>query len=517
MLSASAAYQAAVTADARRTLLRVVVDISDPDLVFGAITYSGVSSSVCIPGQIEDKVFTLEPYGTLETDRWILDGTMQIFPDSPAQLTGQAGFIGDVLCGEDGTFSPPVWVQISFENVSILQACSVYFPTAAYDGVPDTFTVEVMQGGTAYYTKSFTGNTESDINLDGFTVMNPDAIKVTVSKWSRGDRRLRVIEIVPGVYERWDSGDLAEFNIVQQANFSCLALPYGTCNLSMDNLDRRFEPRNKSGIFQSIEERQNIDVEIGMDLPNGTKEYLRVGRFYQAAGGWKTGNNGITMQWALVDIIGLLADRQYLPPSTLPTTLSGWVASLVSQLGPNFANRYIVDPDYASVSITANSAADVSGKSCGEILRMACMAAGVFPRADSATGKLAAEPFWSQGGLLDLDNLNDYPVMRANSDLAAIIFTLYDGTDNGTEYVVSGNATASSNTVAVQNPFIHNQQQALTAARMILSTYGGNQLETTGRGNPTSEIGDVDTVQLDQSTATAGRRMQQSFQFSSSV
>ena len=516
MLSSSPAFQAAVVADSRKTLLRVIVDISDPDLVFGAITYSGIASDVCVPGQVEDKVFQLVPYGTLETDRWILDGTMQIFPDSPSQLREQAGFIGDVLSGPDGTYETPVWVGIQFENVSILQACSVYFPTAEYDGVPDTFTVEVKQGGTAYYTKTFTGNTESTFHLDGFTVMNPDAIRVTVSKWSRADRRLRVVEIVPGIYEEWDDGALAEFNVVQQANFSCLALPYGTCELSMDNLNRRFEPRSKDGVFQSIEERQNIDVSIGMALPDGSLEYLRVGRFYQAAGGWKTGDNGITMKWSLVDIIGLLADRQYLPPATLPTTLEGWVASITAQLGENFAERYLVASEYAALPLTA-SMEGVTGKSCGEILRMACMATGTFPRADSYTGKLAVEPYWNQGGLLDLDNLSSYPVIKANDDIAALIFTLYDGTEDGTEYVVSGNSTASNNTVAIQNPFIHDQAAALTAARLILSTYGGNQLETTGRGNPASEIGDVDTVQLSESAATTGRRMSQSFSFSSGV
>lgn len=516
MLSSSPAFQAAVVADSRKTLLRVIVDISDPDLVFGAITYSGIASDVCVPGQVEDKVFQLVPYGTLETDRWILDGTMQIFPDSPSQLREQAGFIGDVLSRADGTYEAPVWVGIQFENVSILQACSVYFPTAEYDGVPDTFTVEVKQGGTAYYTKTFTGNTESTFHLDGFTVMNPDAIRVTVSKWIRADRRLRVVEIVPGIYEEWDDGALAEFNVVQQANFSCLALPYGTCELSMDNLDRRFEPRNKSGVFLSLEERQNIDVEIGMALPDGTREYLRVGRFYQAAGGWKTGDNGITMKWSLVDIIGLLADRQYLPPATLPTTLEGWVASITAQLGENFAERYLVASEYAALPLTA-SMEGVTGKSCGEILRMACMATGTFPRADSYTGKLAVEPYWNQGGLLDLDNLSSYPVIKANDDIAALIFTLYDGTEDGTEYVVSGNSTASNNTVAIQNPFIHDQAAALTAARQVLATYGGNQLETTGRGNPASEVGDVDTVQLSESAATTGRRMSQSFSFSSGV
>jgi hypothetical protein len=46
-----------------------------------------------------------------------------------------------------------------------------------------------------------------------------------------------------------------------------------------------------------------------------------------------------------------------------------------------------------------------------------------------------------------------------------------------------------------------------------LSQYGGIKLETVGRGDPSSEIGDVDTVWLNESNATTGRRMEQSFSF----
>lgn len=515
MISSTSAYQEAIVADTRRIYLKVIVDISDPDLVFGAITYSGIASDVCVPGQVEDKVFQLVPYGTLETDRWILDGTMQIFPDSPSQLREQAGFIGDVLSGEDGTYETPVWVEIQFENVSILQACSVYFPTAEYDGVPDTFKVEIFQGGTAYYTKNFTGNTESTFHLDGFTVMNPDAIRVTVSKWSRSDRRLRVVEIVPGVYEDWTGDMIASFSVKHQGDVSCMTLPYSTCSIKMDNLSRRFEPRSKDGIFQSIEERQNVDVQMGVRLEDGTDEYKRLGRFFQYSGGWKTGDNGITMQWSLVDIVGLLQSREFIPPSSLPTTLSGWVSALVAQLGENFEDMYSVDPNYSNILAGVNSPDDVLGMKCGDILRYVCMATGTWPRADAETGKLAVEPLWNQGNKITLDNLQSYPTIKANEDVAALIFKLNDGND--TQYIVSGNSTASSETKSIQNPFIKTEEQALTAAKMILATYGGNRIETTGRGDMTSEIGDVDTVWLDESSATTARRIQQTFALNDGV
>ena len=513
MIQSSEAYRAAVTGDSRRMLLRAVIDIIDPDITYTTPTSSG-QAPFSQPGQLYDKVMEISPnYATLERNRWLLDGSFLIYPDN-YQGSGQQGFAGDVLSGDDGTFTAPPWVQLNFSNVSILQACSVYFPGADFDGVPDTFTVEVIQGGTAYFTQTVTGNREEWAAFDGFTVQNPDCIKITVSKWSLPGRRMRIPEIIPGLYEAWTGDMIAAFTVTQQANFACLALPYGTCTLSMDNLDRRFEPRSKDGVFQSIEERQGITVSIGPRLPDGTAEYKQVGVYYQAAGGWTTGDNGLTMTWDLVDIVGLIADREYIPPSSLPTTLGAWVGSIVAQLGTNFVNRYTVDPNYSGQALTC-ALADVQGQKCGQILMWACMATGTFPRADNSTGNLAVEPFWSQGNKLDLDNLNTYPIMKANGDLGSIIFTLNDG--NQTQYVVGGTSAASPDTVSVQNPFIKTQAQALTAARMILSTYGGNQLETTGRGDPSSEIGDVDTVWLNESSATTGRRQSQTFQFQDGV
>lgn len=515
MIKSGEAYRAAITGDARRVLLRAVIDIISPDIVFGAGETSGQIPWSKLE-QLHDKVFgNPTKYATLERDRWALDGTWDLLPDDPTQTVGQMGYIGNVLSGADGTFATPPWMELQFSGVSVLQACSVYFPDNDYDGLPEDFTVEVKQGGTAYHTRTYTGNTAASVALEGFTVHDPDAIRVTVTKWSRPSRRMRVVEIVPGVYEEWDGGMIAEFSVKQQGNIAATALPYGTCTLKIDNLSRRFEPRSKNGLFQSIEERQGIDISLGVRLADGTDEYKRLGIFYQYSGGWRTGDNGLTMQWNLVDIIGLLANREFLTPSTLPTTLGGWIGALAAQLGVNFKDRWHVDPDYTALPVTVRTAEDVLGKKCGDILRWVCQATGTWPRADASTGDLTAEPLWSEGNRVTLDNLNSYPTMKANGDVAALIFTINDGAD--TKYIVSGNATSSSETVSIDNPFIKTEAQALAAARLILSTYGGNVLDLTGRGDPSSEIGDVETVWLDESQATTARLTMQTFQFSDGV
>lgn len=515
MLEMTDGFRSAIVGDVRQMFIKAMLELIDPDIVYQASNGSG-AAPWSKPEQLYDKVMATDSrYSTLEPGRWPLDGTMLLIPDDPTQVVGEVGHVGDEMCGEDGVFSTEVYAELKFSNVSILQACSIYFSTDSIDGIPVDFRVSILSGENVVYTKEYTGNTSTSVSVDGFTVYDPTAIRVYVTKWSIGRRRIRIPEIIPGLYEEWTEDMLASLDVQMRGNFACLALPYGVCTLRMDNLDRRFEPRNKSGIFQSIEERQGIPIALGVKLADGTVEWKRLGVFYQANGGWKTGDNAMTMMWELVDIVGLIAEREFIAPAKLPTTLSGWVAAVVAQLGVNFENKWHVDPDYANVSVTVNSVDDVNGKHCGDILRWACMASGTWPRADAETGFLTAEPFWSQGNKYDLDNMTVYPVMKANDDLAALIFKLYDGND--TTYVVSGNATSSSKTLTVSNPFIHTEAQALTASRQILSQYGGIKLELTGRGDPSSEIGDVDTVWLNESTATTGRRMEQSFGFSNGV
>ena len=512
MIQTNKAYEAAVTGTTRMTLLRTMLEIISPDIVYGE-TETSPEAAWSRKAQLKDRVFTRSRYATLERGRWRLDGSWKLLPATIPEKDS-VGYVSRVVSGEDGSFFPQPWVEMQFTGVDVLQACSVVFSEDSADGVAEDFTVEVKSGGTSYHTVSFTGNREARVDLSQFTVNYPDAIRVTVSKWSLPGRRMRAVEIFPGLFEEWDNSILASFQIRQQANFSGLSLPYGTCVLRMDNRSRRFEPRSKTGVFQSIEERQGLDISIGVRLEDGTVHYVPAGTYYQYSGGWKTGDNDTTMEWELVDIVGLLAQREYIAPTQLPTTLEGWAASFVGQLGAGFAEEHMVDPDYGRMELICDRDS-IQGKTCGDMMRWAAMASGTWVRADAETGKLAFEPLWSQGNKMTLENMETYPTMRANEDLAAIVFTLADG--ENTQYIVSGNATASSKTVAVKNPFIHTQEQALTAARMILATYGGNKLETVGRGDPSSEIGDVDTVWLDESSATTGRRMSQSFVFRDGV
>jgi hypothetical protein len=511
VIEQTAAYKRAITGDTRKILLKAVVYIVDPDITFGEANSSG-AILWCNLEQLHDKEMTIDYFTTLEHNRWILDETSEFLPDDPDDASGQIGFVSDAVCDNDGVFDPPVFVEEAFNNVSILQACSVYFPTEDYDGVPSDFTVDIKSGGKVYFSKSFTGNMENKIVIEGFTVNSPDAICVTIEKWNMPGRRARIAEIIPGLYEEWDEGTMSQFNVVQQGDVSCLKIPYGTCTINTDNTEGRYDPLNKNSVFQSIEERQGIDISIGVETDDGN-EWKHVGVYYVKENGWSTADSGMTMQWSTVDILGMLQNLVYSAPETLPTTLNEWLKSIVRQLGTTFENRCCTDQDYGDLPVSVESADDVNGQACGDILLWLCQATGTWPRADAETGYLAAEPLWNQGNKLDLDNMTARPTMKANDSVSSVVFTFPDDT----QYAVSGNSASSSTTKSIKNPFIRTEAQADSAAKMILSACGGNQYEIIGRGDPSSEIGDVDTVWLNESSAFTGRRIYQAFSFNNGV
>lgn len=510
MQARSAAYKEAVVGDAREVALLAVVDVIDPDMEQGAVSGPPQDADVSRPDQLWDKKFEATAnYASLEPCRWLLDGGTGLLPDDLDDTPDwEAGMVGLELSGPGGVFETPQFAQIDFSGVHILQACSVAFSDRPEDGVAEDFVVEVLGGGAAYARREVAGNHDALVPITGFKVIDPDAIRVTVTRWTLPGRRMRVVEIVPGIYEEW-SEEISGLALKQQADITCRTLPYGTSSIVLDNQSRRFDPRNKNGVFQMIEERQGVELYMRVRLPDRSWERKMLGVYYQYSGGWRTSENAPTIKWDLVDIIGLISGRMYLHPEgePLPTTLQGWLEALAGQLGKNFRHRVRVDLEYAALPVTATKEA-IDGLTCGAILLDVCMATGTFPRADASTGYLTAEPVWNEGNKITLDNLNSYPAMSANEDAAAV-------TVNG--YTVPGNDPAAGKTIEVNNPFISTDAQKLALAKTILSTCGGDRIELTGRGDPAGEIGDLDVVWLDEETAVCARRILQDLSFSGGV
>lgn len=162
MINTSDAYKAAVVAETRRIRVRVPIRVQDPDLRYGDVVATS-SAPVSKPEQLhDDEMEPSDSYASLEEGRWVLDGSMDILEDNYG-YSGQVGYVSGEICGEEGIFATPQSVTLEISGVDTLQSCIVFFPGGELDGVAEDFSVSIIQGGTAYYTEDFAGNTSAKV------------------------------------------------------------------------------------------------------------------------------------------------------------------------------------------------------------------------------------------------------------------------------------------------------------------------------------------------------------------
>jgi len=500
LISTSNDYKTAIDAPSRRVVPNAVIDLTDPDLDVTSVS-GDLASTYSFTAQIADKDMTFSGavYATLETSRWILDGSQSIMPDTPSTRDGEQGVIGDTLSGSDGTLNKMLTVE--FNDVELLQAVTVSATGVPADGRPTQLTLGVYSNSVLMHTETATLD-GSSLVFEGFTVTQPDKIVLTVDKWSLPGRRFRFVEFLPGHIETWGADRIYKFDVIRKCDISNLTLPFASATLEIDNTNKRFDPMNKDGMFLTLTARQPVTMSMGVEIADSF-EYVQSGIYYLNDKGWKTQNSGMTMQFDMVDIVGLLANRKYVL-GTMPSTLEGWISDIVSQLGTTFTGHYIIDDSLGTTALSC-SADDVEDISCGDLLRYLCQAVGAFPMSDPATGYLHITKINNAvRRQITLRSQNAVPGSSANQDIAFLAFKV-----NGTDYNIPGTEEIGGQTVSIENPFITTLIGADLASQAILPQYGGNALSVNWRGDMSVDPGDIEIVEIYPDNLTAARVVEQ--------
>ena len=511
MIPTSSEYKTAIDAPTRRIIPKCMIDLADPDLVVTSVT-GDVDSTYSFTDQLADKdmEYSGSMYVSGEPSRWVLDGSQKIMPSTPSTRTGEQGIWGDELSDGDGEFTSAT-ITIQMTGVDTLQMVTVAGTGRAVDGYPTNMTLTIYSGVLELYTT--TEDCDGFVHhFGGFTVTQPTTLVLTINGWSLPDRRFRLIEFLPGMLEAWGGETIYSMNIIQRADFSNLTIPYATANLSINNTDHRFDPANKESIFKSVVARQPIPLWYGVEH-DGTVEYVPCGVYYQQNEGWQIQNDGLTINWNLIDIIGILADRHYesfpkpddeqiydtslTPPQwvwitpPLNKTLKQWIENIVGNLTPELATHWVVDDSVGNPYLQCEWS-EIQDLTCGDILRFCCQATNSYPVSDPVTGYLTIKPLDSTPTRkTTLRTQNSIAGSESNTDIAFLNFDI-----GGTQYSVAGTEEISDKTVNIQNPFIKTTMDAVSAAQLIITQYGGNILNVASRGDPSRQIGDVETLEL---------------------
>ena len=196
-------------------------------------------------------------YATYENNFWMLDGSMRFLPDAASQYE-PVGIVSDNL------FSSSFSVKITFQENIDIAGLTIKFA----GNYPSKFSIITSDGTSKNYSNSSLNFTTDD------RFYNTTSLEIKVTAMSATNNRVRIESILFGnaiVFTDNDIINAESTSTVSQINED---LPEINFTLTIDNNDKRFDYDNKESIINYLRTGQNIFVQMGYDLDDGTTEWI---------------------------------------------------------------------------------------------------------------------------------------------------------------------------------------------------------------------------------------------------
>lgn len=208
-----------------------------------------------------DGVFTqkeaLPQYATYENNFWVLDGSMRFLPDAASQYE-PAGIVSKNL------FSSSFSVKMTFKEKVDIAGLTIKFT----GNQPSKFSIITSDGTSKSYSNSGLEFTTDD-RFD-----NTTSLEIKVTSMSATNNRVRIESILFGnaiVFTGEEIINAESSSTMSQINED---LPEINFTLTLDNNDKRFDYDNKESIINYLRTGQDVVVQIGYDLDDGTTEWM---------------------------------------------------------------------------------------------------------------------------------------------------------------------------------------------------------------------------------------------------
>lgn len=261
-------YKSALAASVREpAFISIVFGVTDPDAP-GASTITAPNGELSYSNAVSiDRGSTVpSTYATLELNRWILDGRMPV----PVEVNPiWQGYIGTEISGEDCVYSSPPTIHIEFSDYFEFPGLSFQFDVAAGDYPSELQVIAYNDGAevfnSTYYPDSPKFNFQEPI--PAFNSMDIKAIKSNIPY-----RRFRITQLIYGLLQTLTDSDIASASFNRSSSLLSTELPTYNFDFTIFDSEHRYDPENPSGLWEYLEERQNVTVTIGQYLYPGDEE-----------------------------------------------------------------------------------------------------------------------------------------------------------------------------------------------------------------------------------------------------
>ena len=294
MYQVSEAYTAQIRKSVRDlSYIKIIFGLTDPDADAEAVVANNGQMPWSENPEIEDLRTVDNTYATLELNRWILNGTQQILPDS-APYNYQA-FVSDKVSDEEGALLASTIFTITFATgYYSFSGLSFTFDSIAEEYPSEINVKGYLDGALVYENTKSVDSVNYEYNeripgVDNFV----NKLVISFTKTALPYRRVRVEDLVLGLRKVITSDKLITSTWKRTNDLMNTVLPDESFNFTFFDPNKEYNPDNPEGLWEYIETGQQVRFSYGYQLEDGSIEWIPGSRYITDGGA--TIENGNTL------------------------------------------------------------------------------------------------------------------------------------------------------------------------------------------------------------------------------
>lgn len=408
-------------------------------------------------------------FTTCERNYFKLDGSNVLTPKTDEATNLELGYWSHEISNANGEFDNPPAVTFDFtiphSSVGFVLNFDRHDPPKKfrldfYD-VDDNFIVS----------RVIDNNTDETVTVaDG--VENYANIKIFFLKTNEPYRRIRFNQFEFGIIQRYRDQELIDLKITREMSLLENNIPSNELSFTIDNIDKKFNIVNPSGIYAYLQDKQLVKSKIGVYLPDGSIEWVDTGKYYLDE--WVS--DGIKATLVARDSLSFIDEEKTITINSVETkTATEWYNFIFSELD---ISNYNIDNSLDSISITTI----ITNKEAKQLLRDLAVACNSVIYVDrDETIQVKPIPFNTSENLT-LDNMYKEPKIELDTRYNTVNVTVFNPTAGEDEEIVSVNNMVVGDTVKPYsiegNIFIADNTRALAVAQYYLEKLNNRLLYT---------------------------------------
>lgn len=295
----SAAWQQAIQGQFRYpAYIKMALSLQPPGLREGATPSTDATEPITSTEVLFDGLQdVIEPVATFEQNRWRGDGSMYLPSENPSNNS-------PVEWWSNTCDFETVSLTFTFDKVYTVPGMFAVWDTET-DSWPTLLTLEgINSSGESVGVYEITSVT----SVSGyFDAPFDDVLQVvlTIHRWSKPNWRVRINEIVFGLYLRFSNDNVPAVSVVASSHLLAAELPKMSVKFTINNYDRTFDPMLREGYSRYLAERQQVELSWGFNVDGTNIEWMDPWPVYLSA--WKIPADSPTVELTTTNRLSFLS------------------------------------------------------------------------------------------------------------------------------------------------------------------------------------------------------------------